>query len=100
MATRGGINTVLIDGEYRHITDVGQTVLCNEWSKRQREINELYSINTKANKGWRGVILKLIGINLPMRKRGLYFDDSQASRDNIGNFKRVFPTSFNDNSET
>ena len=89
MATRGGINTALVNGEYQHITDVDHTVLCNEWSARQREISDLYNINAKANEGWRGVILKLIGVHLPTKKSGYYFG-SQASIDNIGNNNHFF----------
>ena len=51
MATRGGVNTVLVDGEYRHITDLDEKTLSNAWAKRQRELNDLYEINAKANQG-------------------------------------------------
>ena len=67
MATVGGIHTVLIDGTHRHITDLNKDMLCDVWAKRQRELNELYSINASANKGWRGVILAMLGIHLPNR---------------------------------
>ncbi len=67
MANGKGINTVEINGEVIHITDLDSSTLCDHWSKRQRELRDLYDVNTKANAGWRGVILKLIGVNLPDR---------------------------------
>ena len=68
MSTVGGINTVLVDGKYIHITDLSQQQLCEAWSKQQRELKELYRINADANQGWRGFILSLLGIYLPDRK--------------------------------
>jgi len=68
MVTKGGINTVKINGEYVHITDLDSQTLCAEWTKRQSELNELYAINAKANEGWRGMLLKLIGIKLPDKR--------------------------------
>lgn len=65
METKGGINTIQINGQHVHIIDLDEQTLCAEWAKRQREINELYSINAKANEGWRGMLLKLMGIHLP-----------------------------------
>lgn len=67
MVTKGGINTVNIDGQYIHITDLDKNTLCEEWAKRQKEITGLYIINSKANQGWRGLVLSLIGIHLPDR---------------------------------
>lgn len=67
MIEGGGINTVKINGQYVHITDLDSKALCAEWTKLKHEINELYEINRKANAGWRGVILSLLGIRLPDR---------------------------------
>lgn len=64
MLTRGGINTVEIDSEFVHITDLPAEILCREWTKRQREIHALYDANRRANIGWRGILLRAIGINL------------------------------------
>lgn len=66
MSVVGGINTVKINGEIVHITDLEPLQLCNEWSKL-KEINDLYTINARANSGWRGLVLRLIGINLPIK---------------------------------
>lgn len=63
-----GVNTVYIDGEVKHITELDDLTLCNEWSKLIRERNKLYDINQKINTGWRGFILRLIGISLPDRQ--------------------------------
>lgn len=65
MVIKGGINTVKINGEYVHVIDLDPQTLCAEWSKIQREIADLYAINAKANEGWRGMLLKLMGIHLP-----------------------------------
>ncbi|ENW7528671.1 hypothetical protein [Escherichia coli] len=42
--------------------------LCLEWTKLREENNRLYEINNKANRGWRGFILRLIGVNLPDKR--------------------------------
>ena len=63
-----GINTVRIDGEVKHILDLDEQTLCSEWSKLKRENNELYQINGQANSGWRGLILRLIGVVLPDKR--------------------------------
>lgn len=65
LASGGGINTVVVDGKRVHITDLAPVRLCAEWSERQREINALYEANRRAYQGWRGVILRLLGIKLP-----------------------------------
>lgn len=67
MTTSGGINTVKLNSEFIHITDLDEKTLCEEWAKRQRDLRELYDINLKANQGWCGMILKIIGVNLPER---------------------------------
>jgi hypothetical protein len=59
------INTVIINGEVKHITDLDDITLCSEWAKLIKERNELYKINKQANKGWRGLVLRLIGVSLP-----------------------------------
>lgn len=64
-APGGGINTVVVDGERVHITDLDPVRLCAEWSERQREINAMYEANRRAYQGWRGVILRMLGIKLP-----------------------------------
>lgn len=66
-----GINTVRLNGEVRHILDLDEQSLCSEWSKLKRENNELYQINRRANQGWRGLILRLIGVVLPDKRRSL-----------------------------
>ncbi|EAV2917294.1 hypothetical protein KRC07_004782 [Salmonella enterica] len=59
-----GKNTVLINGEPKHITDLSPVELCNEWLKLKNENADLYSYNRQVNRGWRGFILRLIGVNL------------------------------------
>jgi hypothetical protein len=63
-----GINTVEIDGKVVHITDLEPNALCEQWSKRQRELNDLYKINFDLNNSWKGWVLRLLGINLPDKK--------------------------------
>lgn len=65
MNVGNGINTVIINGEVKHITDLDDITLCAEWAKLIKERNELYKINQQANKGWRGLVLHLIGVSLP-----------------------------------
>lgn len=77
-----GINTVLLNGEVKHITDLDQDSLCAEWAKRQREINELYETNRRANQGWRGLILRLIGVHLP-DKQTVFLGGVNSSDDAI-----------------
>ncbi|WP_087892160.1 hypothetical protein, partial [Escherichia coli] len=42
--------------------------LCLEWTNLREENNRLYEINNQANRGWRGFILRLIGVNLPDKR--------------------------------
>lgn len=77
MSTGKGINTVEIDGQVVHITDLSPEQLCDQWAKRQRELNDLYEVNRKANSGWRGFILGLIGIRLP--DKNVYFLGGRSS---------------------
>lgn len=65
MNVGNGINTVMINGDVKHITDLDDITLCSEWSTLIKERNELYKINRQANKGWRGLVLRLIGVSLP-----------------------------------
>lgn len=65
--TGKGINTVFVNGEVKHITELDELTLCNEWSKLKNESKELYEINRIANSGWRGFILRLIGVSLPYK---------------------------------
>ncbi|EFW4512415.1 TPA: hypothetical protein JLM68_004253 [Escherichia coli] len=69
MNTGRGINTVVIGDELKHITDLDEVTLCNEWAKMRREINNLYAVNKSANSGWRGFVLRLLGIKLPEATR-------------------------------
>lgn len=66
--TRGGINTVKLNGEFIHITDLDAQTLCSEWTKEQLIINNLYAANRKANAGWRGMVLRAIGVRLQTTK--------------------------------
>lgn len=50
-----GINTVNLNGEVKHITELDDLSLCNEWTKIKEENNHLYEINREANRGWRGL---------------------------------------------
>ncbi|ECA0848504.1 hypothetical protein EIW49_18400 [Salmonella enterica subsp. enterica serovar Heidelberg] len=68
MMIANGINTVVINGESKHITELDSVTLCNEWAKMKREVEELYEYNRKANSGLRGIILRFLGIKLPFKK--------------------------------
>ena len=63
-----GINTVTVNGKVKHITELDDITLCLEWTKLREENNRLYEINNQANRGWRGFILRLIGVNLPDKR--------------------------------
>ncbi|EJA8139901.1 hypothetical protein MWW66_004338 [Escherichia coli] len=65
MKTGNGINTVNINGEVKHISDLDPATLSIEWSKLKNENTELYRYIKEANSGWRGFILRLIGVRLP-----------------------------------
>ncbi|HDL8055946.1 TPA: hypothetical protein U5E31_003982 [Yersinia enterocolitica] len=82
MNSGDGINTVRLNGEVRHILDLDEQSLCSEWSKLKRENNELYQINRLANSGWRGLILRLIGVVLP-DKRGAFINGINAKGESI-----------------
>lgn len=68
MLTGNGINTVTVNGKVKHITELDDITLCLEWTKLREENNRLYEINNQANRGWRGFILRLIGVNLPDKR--------------------------------
>lgn len=71
MSTGNGINTVTVNGKVKHITELDYITLCLEWTKLREENNRLYEINNQANRGWRGFILRLIGVNLPDKRTAL-----------------------------
>lgn len=50
------------------IRELDDITLCLEWTKLREENNRLYEINNQANRGWRGFILRLIGVNLPDKR--------------------------------
>ncbi|MDU1416971.1 MAG: hypothetical protein E6922_10390, partial [Veillonella sp.] len=43
--------------------------LMHEWSKLTKENADLYDYNRQVNRGWRGFILRLMGIHLPDKNR-------------------------------
>jgi hypothetical protein len=63
--TGNGINTVRIGGEVKHIHELDAVTLTHEWTKLKNENRELYRCIDEANSGWRGFILRLIGVRLP-----------------------------------
>lgn len=67
--TGRGINTVRIGDEVKHITELDALTLMHEWSKLKKENADLYDYNRQVNRGWRGFILRLMGIHLPEKKR-------------------------------
>ena len=62
--TGTGINTVTLNGEVIHITELDPAILCAHWSKLKLENRELRKCINSANSGWRGAVLRLIGIRL------------------------------------
>lgn len=70
MIRADGINTVRINNEVKHLSELDILTLCSEWSKLKNEINERYQINQTANSGWRGLLLRLIGVYLPDKQPG------------------------------
>ncbi|SUG52996.1 Uncharacterised protein [Salmonella enterica subsp. diarizonae] len=69
MMTGTGINTVRINGEIKHITELDAITLSNEWSKLKNENADLYRYNHQVSQGWRGLVLRLIGVHLPDKER-------------------------------
>ncbi|KAA8833894.1 hypothetical protein CLQ43_27400 (plasmid) [Klebsiella pneumoniae] len=43
--------------------------LMHEWSKLKKENADLYDYNGQVNRGWRGFILRMMGIHLPDNDR-------------------------------
>lgn len=60
--TGRGINTVRIGDEVKHITELDALTLMHEWSKLKKENADLYDYNGQVNRGWRGFILRMMGI--------------------------------------
>lgn len=69
MMTGSGINTVQINGEVKHITELDALTLSKEWEKLKNENAALYSYNREVNQVWRGFILRLVGVNLADKVR-------------------------------
>ena len=67
--TGRGINTVCIGDEVKHITELDALTLMHEWSKLTKENADLYDYNRQVNRGWRGFILRMMGIHLPDNDR-------------------------------
>lgn len=63
--TGSGINTVHIGGEVKHITELDALTLSCEWTKLKNEIADMHRYNHQISQGWRGFILRLIGVHLP-----------------------------------
>ena len=63
--TGSGMNTVRINNEVKHISELDSETLSLEWNKLKNENNELYRCIKEANSGWRGFVLRLIGVHLP-----------------------------------
>lgn len=82
MRSGRGINTVILGKEVKHILDLDDVTLCGEWSKLNRELADLYDINKKANSGWKGFVLRLLGINLP-DKSGVLLCGENAKKESI-----------------
>ncbi|HBB6657793.1 TPA: hypothetical protein G8Z02_004563 [Salmonella enterica] len=60
---------VRINGEIKHITELDAITLSNEWSKLKNENADLYRYNHQVSQGWRGLVLRLIGVHLPDKER-------------------------------
>ena len=63
--TGSGMNTVRIKNQVKHISELDSETLSLEWNKLKNENNELYRCIKEANSGWRGFVLRLIGVHLP-----------------------------------
>ncbi|KMK87258.1 hypothetical protein KCQ_05596 [Pectobacterium atrosepticum ICMP 1526] len=59
-----GDNMVCVNGERKDISELDRPTACNELDKLTKKIHSLSHENRLANKGWRGVVLKLIGVKL------------------------------------
>ncbi|EAO8023258.1 hypothetical protein EFH81_24885 [Salmonella enterica] len=82
MTTGDGINTVRISNEVKHITELDALILCSEWAKLKKENSDLYEYHREINSGWRGVILRLLGIYLP-DKRDVFLKGINAKGESI-----------------
>lgn len=49
--------------------ELKQVAIMHEWSKLTKENADLYDYNHQVNRGWRGFILRLMGIHLPEKNR-------------------------------
>lgn len=67
MKSGRGVNTVVIDGDVKHILELEPDVLCHEWTLLVAENYSLYQTNKNANLGWRGFVLRFLGIHLPQK---------------------------------
>lgn len=93
MITGNGINTVTVNGKVKHITELDDITLCLEWTKLREENNRLYEINNQANRGWRGFILRLIGVNRKRTARavltGMCYSAGSAMRHGSSSLTRL-----------
>jgi hypothetical protein len=53
----------------KHITELDALTLMHEWSRLKKENAHLYDYNRQVNRGWRGFVLRLMGIHLPDNDR-------------------------------
>lgn len=53
----------------KHITELDALTLMHEWSRLKKENAHLYAYNRQVNRGWRGFVLRLMGIHLPDNDR-------------------------------
>lgn len=79
MMSGRGVNTVTVNGEVKSILDLHPVVLSQQWSLLVHENSSLYEANKKATSGWRGLILRLLGVKLP-QKTGFVISDSTEVR--------------------
>lgn len=70
-STGQGMCAVNVGERVVHITEVDDATLCMEWTKLKRELADVYSINRRANSGWRGIVIRLLGIHLPDKNKVL-----------------------------
>tara|TARA_R110002033_G_scaffold135713_2_gene175252 strand:- start:17415 stop:17723 length:309 start_codon:yes stop_codon:yes gene_type:complete len=99
MTSGGGINTVEINGKVIHITDLEPALLCEQWSKKQHELEELYETNFGINNSWKGWVLKLLGINLP-DKKGIWIMGVDSSGNSLYQHQSTISRTSNGLSDT
>lgn len=80
--TGNGHNTVRIGDEVKHITELDAMTLTSEWLKLKTENADLYAYHRKVNRGWRGFVLRLIGVHLPDKER-VILGGVNARRDSV-----------------